>query len=157
MANNSYSCPNHCPSRPNLTFMISSQVAMRALGFPVKKEEVKKIVSEYDKAGTGRVGAEDFMEISEYNHSRFPGLGEDHGTYTDMTSWWHESSQGPTCKPLRGTRPSSPPPPPTIPSHPRSPHPPIPSLPLLARNCCSDGAVLGSGSRGRDSESLPVV
>jgi hypothetical protein len=37
---------------------------MRALGFPVKKEEVKKVMAEVDKAGTGRIGEDDFLEIS---------------------------------------------------------------------------------------------
>jgi Ca2+-binding EF-hand superfamily protein len=38
---------------------------MRALGFPVKKEEVKKLIGDYDKSGAGRITAEDFSEISE--------------------------------------------------------------------------------------------
>lgn len=39
---------------------------MRALGFPVKKEEVKKIINEYDKSGEGRISGDDFMDISKY-------------------------------------------------------------------------------------------
>jgi len=39
---------------------------MRALGFPVKKEDVKKLINEYDKSGEGRITADDFMEISMY-------------------------------------------------------------------------------------------
>lgn len=38
---------------------------MRALGFPVKKEEVKKLIADYDKAGNSRITFDDFMEISE--------------------------------------------------------------------------------------------
>lgn len=41
------------------------KVAMRALGFPVKKEEVKRLMAEYDKEGSGRIGWDDFFEISE--------------------------------------------------------------------------------------------
>ena len=40
------------------------KVAMRALGFDVKKEEVKKLISEYDREGNGTVSADDFLEIS---------------------------------------------------------------------------------------------
>ena len=36
---------------------------MRALGFPVTKTEVKKIVREYDREESGRIGFSDFMEI----------------------------------------------------------------------------------------------
>ncbi len=39
---------------------------MRALGFPVKKEEVKKIVADYDKSGASRVSYDDFVELSAY-------------------------------------------------------------------------------------------
>lgn len=41
------------------------QVAMRALGFPVKKEEVRKILGDYDREGTGKIAFEDFVEVSE--------------------------------------------------------------------------------------------
>lgn len=51
------------PSR----FPIAAQVAMRALGFPVKKEEVKKIVADYDKSGASRVSYDDFVELSAYS------------------------------------------------------------------------------------------
>ena len=40
------------------------KVAMRALGFPVTKPEVIKIVREYDREETGRIGFNDFEEIS---------------------------------------------------------------------------------------------
>lgn len=60
----------HCAHKPisHLTFPsrfpIAAQVAMRALGFPVKKEEVKKIVADYDKSGASRVSYDDFVELS---------------------------------------------------------------------------------------------
>lgn len=38
---------------------------MRALGFPVKKEEVRKILGDYDREGTGKIAFEDFVEVSE--------------------------------------------------------------------------------------------
>ncbi len=52
---------------------------MRALGFPVKKEEVKRVMQDYDRSGGGGGGdgagaaaaagsgisADDFMELSE--------------------------------------------------------------------------------------------
>jgi len=41
------------------------QVAMRALGFPVKKEEVRKILSDYDREGAGKIAFDDFVEVSE--------------------------------------------------------------------------------------------
>jgi centrin-3 len=39
------------------------KVAMRALGFDVRKAEVKALVAEYDKDGSERVSAADFLEI----------------------------------------------------------------------------------------------
>lgn len=39
------------------------KVAMRALGFQVKKAEVAELMREYDKAGTGLVEYSDFVEI----------------------------------------------------------------------------------------------
>lgn len=39
---------------------------MRALGIPVKKEEVRKILGDYDREGTGKLAYEDFVEVSEY-------------------------------------------------------------------------------------------
>lgn len=39
------------------------KVAMRALGFEPKKEEVKKILQEVDKHGDGVIKFEDFMDI----------------------------------------------------------------------------------------------
>eukprot|EP00162_Nutomonas_longa_P008632 comp18672_c0_seq1/m.33833 comp18672_c0_seq1/g.33833 ORF comp18672_c0_seq1/g.33833 comp18672_c0_seq1/m.33833 type:complete len:172 (+) comp18672_c0_seq1:31-546(+) len=39
------------------------KVAMRALGFDVKKEEVKGILAEHDKEGSGTIGMNEFVEI----------------------------------------------------------------------------------------------
>ena len=39
------------------------KVAMRALGFEPKKEEIKKMISEADKEGTGKVSFQDFMDL----------------------------------------------------------------------------------------------
>lgn len=36
---------------------------MRALGFEPKKEEVKKLIAEIDKEGTGTISFEDFFAI----------------------------------------------------------------------------------------------
>ena len=39
------------------------KVAMRALGFAVKKQEVLNIMREYDREGTGQIEYPDFLEI----------------------------------------------------------------------------------------------
>ncbi len=39
------------------------KVAMRALGFEPKKEEVRKILQEIDKAGEGTIKYDDFLDI----------------------------------------------------------------------------------------------
>ncbi|XP_043912962.1 centrin-1 [Protopterus annectens] len=39
------------------------KVAMRALGFEPKKEEIKKIISEIDKEATGKIGFNDFLAV----------------------------------------------------------------------------------------------
>ena len=39
------------------------KVAMRALGFDIKKAEVIKLMQEYDRNETGQVGFSDFVEI----------------------------------------------------------------------------------------------
>lgn len=36
---------------------------MRALGFEPKKEEIKKLIAEIDKGGTGTISFEDFFAI----------------------------------------------------------------------------------------------
>jgi len=40
------------------------KVILRALGFEVRKSEVVQLAREYDREETGRVGFEDFAEIS---------------------------------------------------------------------------------------------
>lgn len=40
------------------------QVAMRALGFPVRKAEVRQLMRDVDAETTGRVGYADFLTIS---------------------------------------------------------------------------------------------
>lgn len=39
------------------------QVAMRALGFEPKKEEIKKMISDIDKEGTGKISFNDFLAV----------------------------------------------------------------------------------------------
>ncbi|NXA79533.1 CETN2 protein, partial [Thryothorus ludovicianus] len=39
------------------------KVAMRALGFEPKKEEIKKIISDVDKEGTGKISFTDFLAV----------------------------------------------------------------------------------------------
>ncbi|XP_004579668.1 centrin-1 [Ochotona princeps] len=39
------------------------KVAMRALGFEPKKEEIKKMISEVDKEGTGKISFNDFLAV----------------------------------------------------------------------------------------------
>ncbi len=36
---------------------------MRALGFEPKKEEIKKLISEIDKEGTGKIDFNDFLSL----------------------------------------------------------------------------------------------
>lgn len=38
---------------------------MRALGFDVKKDEVRRIMSEFDHEESGQIGFNDFLEISK--------------------------------------------------------------------------------------------
>ncbi|XP_050166493.1 centrin-2 isoform X1 [Myiozetetes cayanensis] len=39
------------------------KVAMRALGFEPKKEEIKKMISDIDKEGTGKISFDDFLAV----------------------------------------------------------------------------------------------
>ena len=41
------------------------QVAIRALGFEVKKADVLKILRDYDRSGAGKISFQDFTEVSE--------------------------------------------------------------------------------------------
>lgn len=40
-----------------------NQVAMRALGFEPKKEEIKKMIADIDKEGSGTIDFEDFLAM----------------------------------------------------------------------------------------------
>lgn len=42
------------------------QVAMRALGFEVKKVDVLKILKDYDREGNGKITFEDFSEVGKF-------------------------------------------------------------------------------------------
>ena len=42
------------------------QVAMRALGFDVKKADVLKIMKDYDREASGKITFDDFNEVSKY-------------------------------------------------------------------------------------------
>ncbi len=52
------------------------QVAIRALGFEVKKADVLKILRDYDRDGSGKITYQDFSEISE-RHGPRTGRGRD--------------------------------------------------------------------------------
>lgn len=39
------------------------KVAIRALGFEPKKEEIKKMIADIDKDGTGKISFDDFLEL----------------------------------------------------------------------------------------------
>lgn len=43
--------------------VVFTQVAMRALGFEPKKEEIKKMISEVDKDDTGKISFTDFLAV----------------------------------------------------------------------------------------------
>ncbi|XP_069746905.1 centrin-3 isoform X4 [Narcine bancroftii] len=49
--------------RRELTEEQKQEVAMRALGFDVKKADVLKILKDYDRDGTGKIYFEDFSEV----------------------------------------------------------------------------------------------
>lgn len=47
--------------------VVVPQVAMRALGFEVKKVDVLKILKDYDREGNGKITYEDFSEVGKLN------------------------------------------------------------------------------------------
>ena len=53
------------------------KVAMRALGFDLKKAEVLKILRDHDRQGHGLMEYEDFAKISEWVRTRVLGLVAD--------------------------------------------------------------------------------
>lgn len=50
-------------NHPDLSMYCILQVAMRALGFEPKKEEIKKMITEVDKEGTGKISFNDFLSV----------------------------------------------------------------------------------------------
>lgn len=42
------------------------KVALKALGFDVKKADVLKILKDYDREGTGKINYDDFTEVGMY-------------------------------------------------------------------------------------------
>lgn len=52
------------PQQLQLSLLLSvPQVAMRALGFEPKKEEIKKMIADIDKEGSGTIDFGDFLSI----------------------------------------------------------------------------------------------
>lgn len=49
----------------SLIIVIIVQVAMRALGFDVKKADVLKIMKDYDREASGKITFDDFNEVSK--------------------------------------------------------------------------------------------
>lgn len=49
----------------SLIILIIVQVAMRALGFDVKKADVLKIMKDYDREASGKITFDDFNEVSK--------------------------------------------------------------------------------------------
>ena len=47
------------------------QVAMRALGFEPKKEEIKKMITEVDKDGSGKISFNDFLSVMTQKMVRY--------------------------------------------------------------------------------------
>lgn len=54
---------NTRPQQPEIFCVSVSQVAMRALGFEPKKEEIKKMVADIDKEGSGTIDFGDFLSM----------------------------------------------------------------------------------------------
>lgn len=52
----------------------TSQVAMRALGFEPKKEEIKKMISDIDKDGSGTIDFNDFLSLMTTKMVRFHSM-----------------------------------------------------------------------------------
>ena len=45
-------------------------MAIRALGFDVKKTDVQKIMNDFDKNNTGKISQNDFTEISQFSRKK---------------------------------------------------------------------------------------
>lgn len=50
----------------SLSIFIAARVAMRALGFDMKKADVLKLLREHDKDGRGLMEFDDFQRISKF-------------------------------------------------------------------------------------------
>lgn len=51
------------PQQPEICCVSVPQVAMRALGFEPKKEEIKKMIADIDKEGSGTIDFTDFLNM----------------------------------------------------------------------------------------------
>uniref|UniRef100_A0A3Q2V6R3 Centrin 3 n=1 Tax=Haplochromis burtoni TaxID=8153 RepID=A0A3Q2V6R3_HAPBU len=58
-----YICCTAVGIQKHLSVTNCQQVAMRALGFEVKKVDVLKILKDYDREGNGKITFEDFSEV----------------------------------------------------------------------------------------------
>lgn len=61
-----YICCTAVGIQKHLTVTNCQQVAMRALGFEVKKVDVLKILKDYDREGNGKITFEDFSEVCKF-------------------------------------------------------------------------------------------
>ena len=48
-----------------MSFLSFLKVAIRALGFEIKKTQVQKIIKDYDRNDQGKITYQDFYEISK--------------------------------------------------------------------------------------------
>ena len=64
-------------------------MAIRALGFEVKKADVLKILKDYDRDGSGKISFQDFTEVSKSNKIFTPALkqswGVEYGNEADVS------------------------------------------------------------------------
>lgn len=79
-----------CFTTPTLPCLTLSQVAMRALGFEPKKEEIKKMISEVDKDGTGKISFTDFLAVMTQKMVDFL-LQQFFSSLTESRFWFHIS------------------------------------------------------------------
>ena len=49
----------------DMSFLSFLKVAIRALGFEIKKTQVQKIIKDYDRNDQGKITYQDFYEISK--------------------------------------------------------------------------------------------
>ena len=67
----------------HINYMYCLQVAIRALGFEVKKADVLKILRDYDREGSGKIKFQDFSEVSK-SYQEF----KEQGSRWKCTSKW---------------------------------------------------------------------